>query len=809
VSEWALRYEGFVPELEGLREALCTLGNGVFATRGAAPESSADDVHYPGTYAGGVFDRLRSEVAGRTVENEDLVNLPNWLVVTLRLHGGEWLDVRRVELHDYVQELDLRTGVLLRSFRFTDDDGRTTGVTQRRIVSMAEPKLAALETTVHAENWSGRVEVRSALDGTVTTSGVARYRELRGDHLVPISADAVDEDVIALVVETRDSHLRIGEAARTRLIRDGATLVSDRRVRRGEDGLVAHEVTFDLEEGGRATVEKVVSLVTGRANAIYEPGVDAVEQVRAADGFDGLLERHQLAWNHLWQRFDIRISGSERAQMILRLHIFHLLQTVSTNSIDMDVGVPARGLHGEAYRGHIFWDELFIFPLLNLRLPAITRALLSYRFRRLRRAQVAAREQGYAGAMYPWQSGSDGREESQAFHLNPKSGRWLPDHSRLQRHINLAVAYNVWQYVQVTGDEEFLRFRGAPKLVEIARFWSSITTYNRLLGRYEICGVMGPDEYHDAYPDRDEPGLDNNAYTNVMVVWLFTRLLDLLERLPEHHRRELWERLGMSREELDRWEDVSRKMVVPFHDEVISQFEGYGDLLEFDWDGYRKRHGDIHRLDRILEAEGDTANRYKLSKQADVLMLFYLLSADELRELFERLGYELPPEMITRTIDYYLSRTSHGSTLSRVVHSWVLARSDRERSYELFAEALESDVADVQGGTTPEGIHLGAMAGTVDLVQRGYTGLEAREETLRFNPAIPAELGALEFELHYRGHRLEVRITPDRLHVSAIATDQAPIRVGYQDDVIDLPPGATVEWELGTDAPAVTTPTAG
>ncbi|HSJ50261.1 MAG TPA: hypothetical protein VLA90_03105, partial [Actinomycetota bacterium] len=142
MSEWALRYEGFEPEGEGLREALCTLGNGVFATRGAAPEASADGVQYPGTYAGGVFDRLRSEVAGRTIENEDLVNLPNWLVLTFRLGGGEWPDLLRVELHDYVQELDLRTGVLLRSFRFTDAAGRTTGVTQRRFVSMADPKLA-------------------------------------------------------------------------------------------------------------------------------------------------------------------------------------------------------------------------------------------------------------------------------------------------------------------------------------------------------------------------------------------------------------------------------------------------------------------------------------------------------------------------------------------------------------------------------------------------------------------------------------------------------------------------------------------
>jgi alpha,alpha-trehalase len=235
---------------------------------------------------------------------------------------------------------------------------------------------------------------------------------------------------------------------------------------------------------------------------------------------------------------------------------------------------------------------------------------------------------------------------------------------------------------------------------------------------------------------------------------------------------------------------------VPHHDGIISQFEGYEDLLELDWEDYRARYADIHRLDRILEAEGDTANRYKVSKQADVLMLFYLLSADELRELFERLGYELSAETISRTVDYYLARTSHGSTLSRIVHSWVLARSDRERSWEQFSQALESDVADVQGGTTPEGIHLGAMAGTVDLLQRGYAGLETRGDVLWFGPALPKELQALEFEIHYRGHRLQVRITPERLRLSTIPSEVAPIRVGFGDEVVELSPGSTAEWPL-------------
>ncbi len=795
MSEWALIYEEFVPEQEGLREALCTLGNGVFASRGAAPEAPADDVHYPGTYGAGVYDRLRTEIAGRTIENEDLVNLPNWLVLTFRPAGGDWLDLRRVELLDFRQELDLRTGVLTRSFRYRDQAGRTTAVTQRRLVSMADPHLAALETTIVPEDWWGRLEVRSVLDGTVANSGVARYRSLRGDHLVPTSTALVDRDTVGLVVETRDSHTRIGLAARTRILREDEPLEVGRTPIR-EEGRVGQGFAVRVREGVGVTVEKTVSIVTSSTRAIYEAGEDAVERVARAGGFAELLERHQLAWHQLWQRFDISIDGSERAQMILRLHIFHLLQTVSTNTIDLDVGVPARGLHGEAYRGHIFWDELFIFPSLNFRLPALTRALLNYRFRRLPEAQWAAAQAGCEGAMYPWQSGSDGREESQTLHLNPRSGRWLPDNSQLQRHINIAVAFNVWQYSQVSGDMEFLRFRGVPMLVEIARFWASVATYDRVSDRYRISGVMGPDEYHDAYPDRDEPGLDNNAYTNVMVVWLLSRTLELLERLPDHHRQELWETLNLSREELDRWEDMSRKMFVPFHDGIISQFEGYEDLLEFDWDGYRGKYGDIQRLDRILEAEGDTPNRYKVSKQADVLMLFYLLSADELRELLERLGYELPPESIPRIVDYYLARTAHGSTLSRVVHAWVVARSDRERSWELFSQALESDIADVQGGTTPEGIHLGAMAGTVDLLQRGYTGLEARGDVLWFNPAIPEEIGALEFRVHYRGQRLQVRITPEVLHLSTIPSEVAPIQVGFREEVVELLPGATKEWSL-------------
>lgn len=793
---WVMSYEDFDPKQEKLREALCTLGNGYFATRGAAPESTADDIHYPGTYVTGCYNRLKTKIAGETIDNESLVNLPNWLPIKLRFQNGDWFDVNQVNLLEYNQELDVRQGVLSRLLRFVDQTGRRTRIFQRRFVSMDNSHLAGLETTVVAENWSGNVSVCSALDGRVTNSGVQRYKQLNSQHLTSVETRSIDDEMIYLQAETNQSHIRVAEAARTRLFRDDRQIPVRPHVTE-EAAYIGHEFSVDLEEGQPITIEKVVALYISKDPAISESGIQARKQVKRASGFDELLTRHILRWDHIWRRCRIAIKDSERVALVLHLHIFHLLQTVSPHTIDRDAGVPPRGLHGEAYRGHILWDELFIFPFLNIRIPDITRALLMYRYRRLWEARWAARQAGFEGALYPWQSGSDGREESQELHLNPRSGRWIPDNSHLQRHINITVAYNVWHYYQVSEDINFLSFYGAEMLVEIARFWASTSRYNRSLDRYEIHNVMGPDEFHDGYPGVDEPGLNNNAYTNIMAVWVLCRALETMELLPDMRRQVLMEKLALKPEELEHWEDISRKMRVVFHDDgIISQFEGYDQLEEFDWEGYREKYGDIHRLDRILEAEGDTPNRYRLSKQADVLMLFYLLSADELGELFRRLGYPFEYETIPKNIEYYLKRTSHGSTLSRVVHAWVLARSKRELSWHLFKEALESDVSDIQGGTTREGIHLGAMAGTVDLIQRCYTGIETRQHKLQLNPYLPNDLKEIRFDIAYRQHSINFVITSKQLRLNAQPCAAAPITIGFREETFELKPGDTLQFDL-------------
>ncbi|MER6110872.1 glycoside hydrolase family 65 protein [Streptomyces hirsutus] len=782
MTGWIWEYEGYDPAEVRLRESLCTLGNGFFATRGALPECAADDVHYPGTYAAGCYDRLVSEVAGRHIESEDLVNLPNWLPLRFRLPGEPWLTPETATVLDHRETLRISSGLLERLTRYDLGEGRVLRVRQERLVHMAHPHLAALRTEFTAEGYSGALEVEAALDGGVTNAGVARYRDLDGRHLTHVHSGSAAPDTVWLHCRTRTSDIRIALASR---------LFSEAPVTFRKENRRAVQLTrLHLTAGRTATVDKSVALYTSRDPAISDPLHAAVDRVGRVARFADLLEAHRTAWGQLWRRGELDVPGEAGA--ILRLHLFHVLQTLSPHTADLDVGVPARGLHGEAYRGHIFWDELFVLPYLNLHFPEVSRALLHYRHRRLERARTAARDAGRRGAMFPWQSGSDGREEAQQLHLNPRSGHWLPDHSRLQHHVGSAIAYNVWQYCEATGDAEFLHTKGAELLLQISRFWADAAAYDPLLGRYRIKGVMGPDEYHDAYPDAAEPGLDDNAYTNVTAAWVLAHTLDVLRTLPEPRRRELDERTGLDRSELEKWEEVSRALHVPFHDGVISQFEGYGKLAELDWPEYRRRYEDIRRLDRILEGEGDTVNRYRASKQADVLMLGYLFSPAELQGLFRRLGYELDEATWRLTVDHYLHRTSHGSTLSGLVHGWVLARDRRAEAWTFCQEALRGDIADIQGGTTGEGIHLGAMAGTLDLVQRGLPGLETRDGGLRLDPVPLPELSSYGFTLRYHGHwGVRLRLESGRLEITVPASGPGPVDVCLPDLTARLQPGET------------------
>lgn len=799
MNRFRITYKNWIPEEQKLREALCTLGNGYIATRGAAEESGNDEFNYPGTYLSGGYNRAKTEISGRTIENEDFVNFPNWLCLMFRPEGGDWLKLERVKVLDYQQTLDMRKGVLEREFRIEDSKGRRTKIVSRRFVSMRDMHVAGLQWSFTPENWSGNIEIHTALDGTIVNANVARYNQLENNHLNPISAEQIDDNKILLLVQTKQSKITMAQAARTALYTDDKKLNPVVETIQKE-GYIAQIHRIEVEEGKNYIIEKIVSIYSSKDRAISEPSFEASKDIQRAGRFEEILLRHEHAYERLWYQADIGIINGDKVQQLLRLHIFHILQTVSLNTIGLDVGVPSRGLHGEAYRGHIFWDELYIFPYLNLRFPEITHSLLMYRYYRLDEARHAAKKEGYKGAMFPWQSGSNGREETQVLHLNPKSGRWIPDDTHLQRHVNAAIAYNIWNYYQATDDQHFLSFFGAEMFLSIASFWGSMTIYNKEKDRYEIHGVVGPDEYHTSYPDSEEQGLKNNAYSNIMAAWVLQRAIEILDRIEKSRARELLNELNIDDKELSLWKEISTKMYVPFIEEgIINQFDGYEELEEFPWEEYRKKYDDIHRLDRVLESEGDSPNKYKASKQADVLMLFFLFSKDELYAILGKLGYSFNEEMIGKNIEYYRMRTSHGSTLSRLVFSWILSKYDKQKSWQNFETLLISDFEDIQGGTTPEGIHLGAMAGSVDLIQRSYSGLEVGEDALWINPDLPEHIKKITFRIKYRRHWISLAINHHKIKISFEEGWSNKVNIGVIDKIYEFKQGEVREFSLRSE----------
>lgn len=754
----SLTYRDYDPAKERSREALLTVGNGYFGTRGAMEEVSAGRSNYPGTYVAGLYNRLVSQVAGRAVENEDFVNIPNWLPLTFRIDDGEWFDPDKDKITGIVRTLDFSAGILSKTMTVKDHRGRITTIRSRRLASMADPHVAGLEYVIAPENYSALITVRSMLDGTVINDGVERYRQLNRQHLQR-KDEGAEGNLTWLSVETTQSKTEIAEAAKLNIFVNGSP-VHPVIKHETKPAVVSSELQMPLSPGKELKIEKIISIYTSKPDDTPQPQAAARNSAMAAKSFQKLADESRITWASVWNHIDIELEGDRLSQKLLRLHLYHLMVSFSQHNRNIDASITARGLHGEAYRGHIFWDELFILPFYAMHFPDTARAMLMYRYRRLDKARKYAASHGYKGAMFPWQSGSDGSEQTQVVHLNPVSGEWGDDYSSLQRHVSLAIAYNISIYYTYTGDKAFLRNYGMEIFLEICRFWASKAYKDEKTGRYSIKNVMGPDEFHEAYPGAGEGGLKDNAYTNLMTAWTLMKARSLLNLLTTEEQKTIKEKTGISDDELKHWDEIARNLNLLIRDDIIAQYDGYFDLKELDWDQYRKKYGNIHRMDRLLKAEGKSADEYKVAKQADTLQIFYNLPEKEVTGILKKLGYKLKEDYIGKNLAYYLQRTSHGSTLSKVVHTQLANMiGDEKLSFELFRDALSSDYNDIQGGTTAEGIHAGVMAGTVLVAIQSYAGVDPRSGKIEINPHLPRHWRSIGFNLLFRNNRYFFKIS--------------------------------------------------
>ncbi|MFC6163925.1 glycoside hydrolase family 65 protein [Lactiplantibacillus dongliensis] len=771
--KWHLDYYG---QYDGVRnngqEAMLTVGNGYFSLRGAYVEAHADKNNYPGTYVAGIFDQETTQIKDHAVVNEDLVNLPNAQFMTFGVDHQPPFTINQHDIQDVYRSLDLKTGILTISMIVQLASGHLLQVQSQKLANMRDWHRYAIRYTITPMNFSGSLQVYADIDGSVVNGNVSRYNVFDRHHLQTLGLES-QTNTAYLSGQTKTSQITYTIGAKL----TSPDVETTKHVQvTNQAQSVRQTLSLNVQAGKTVTFDKNVVLRTSNDHA--PESLPAINDELAQANFEDTVKSSTDYWHNCWHDADIKIRGDVTSQRLTRVNIFHsFVSAAAIESGQLDASVGARGLHGEAYRGHVFWDEMFILPFYSLHRPKLAKQLLMYRYRRLAAARQNAQEAGYAGAMYPWQSAQTGDEQAQFMHLNPITDTWDPDNSRLQRHVSLDIAYNVWMYYHITQDKAFLGQYGMEMLLSIAEFWISKATYDDQTGRYSIAGVMGPDEFHENYPNAKQPGLKNNAYTNMMVAWLFDTIDQLRGDLANDVYQKAASAANFNGQLLNKMDDISHKLTLEINRSgIIAQFEGYFKLPTLDFRAYRQKYGDISRMDRILKAEGKTPDAYQVAKQADALMAFYNFDVPTVQKLIEKLGYKLPKEYLTHNIQYYLERTTHGSTLSRIVYA-VLNQLDEnyDQAWTLFSEALFSDYYDIQGGTTAEGIHLGVMCATLLLTTRNFGGVSVLGDQLQVNPQLPEQWDGLKFKHTFRGTHYHFAITHSKVCVTA---DQAqPITI--------------------------------
>lgn len=770
---WHLDYYG---QYQGKRnygqEAMLTVGNGFFGLRGAYVEAQADADNYPGFYAAGLYDQLTSNLNGRQVTNEDLVNLPNPQALTFGVDHQTPFKLRARDIQDIYRSLNLHTGALTTTMLVQLPTGHSLLLKTTKLANFKDWHRLAIQYQITPLNFAGSLQVYATLDGHVTNGNVDRYRAFDQHHLT-ITETSHQDNAMFLSGHTKMSNVQFVLGSNLTGPGAAAGTPSDTADRTDQ----VHQVrSVAVQPNQTYTFEKNVVLFTDRETPA--PLLTSATKELAATSFKDTLHSSTTYWQQRWQDADIQITGDITAQKLTRVNLYHLFTAAQAiGDGHLDASVNARGLDGEAYRGHVFWDEMFDLPIYALHDPKLARQLLLYRYHRLPAAKENAHKAGYAGAMFPWQSGQTGDEQSQVTHLNPLTNTWDPDYSALQRHVSLAIAYNVIMYVHLTDDQAFMRDYGLEMLQEIAQFWLSKVTYDPQDQRYSISKVMGPDEFHESYPNSDEVGLTNNAYTNLMVTWLFNQLHQIRTNLDDQTLAGIDQKTAVTPSTLKQLATVSHRLKLDINRAgIVGQFAGYFKLPALDFAKYQQKYGDISRMDRILKGEGKTPDAYQVAKQADALMIFYNLDVPQVLALFKQLGYPLPAGALNKNLQFYLDRTTHGSTLSRIVYAALTAMAGHmDRSWRLFSQALFSDYYDIQGGTTAEGIHLGVMGAVTFMSTRYYAGVDVMAPTLTIAPHLPEQWQAIAFHQQVRNINYTFKI--DHHHVQLTADQTTTVQV--------------------------------
>lgn len=706
-AAWVLAAQGYDPIREGIYEARFAISNGFLGVRGGRAVSHGSRWSEPvRTYIAGLFD-----ISGPDHPIPALVAAAGWLQVRIIPTGGP-LVLHPAEIISHDTTLDMRRGLLLTRAGLTAPSVAVRARTLR-LVSLSERAIGLHVVELTVEEGETEVTLEASFEGL-------------GLGLIP---EKVEQDLG--VWRTRYSDKRLAMGAATSLQIDGSDVVPAR------PGPFAWSWHWKTHPG---QIIHLVRLITAARSDTRHTDPRQIAGDRLGDarrlGWRKVIEQHEAAWSERWERSDIHVGGDPAAQQALRFAVYQLNSAV--NPADERVSIGARGLTGEDYHGHVFWDtEIYLLPFYTLTWPEAARALLLYRFWTIDGARAKAAAMGWRGAMYAWESADTGAETTPDKVAVP-DGRIVDVLcGKQEQHITADVAYAVWQYWEATRDEQFLLDAGAEILLETGRFWSS-RAQREADGNCHIRGVIGPDEYHEQ--------IDDNAFTNVMARWNIRRALDvaalLRDRWPDRWAN-LSSRLELADAELAQWQTVAATMATGWDPRtgLFEQFAGFFGLEDIDLAAFSGRSVP---MDLVLGRERTQGSQ--VIKQADVLALLGLLPE------------EFPGDSAAANFRYYEPHCSHGSSLSSAMHGLVAARlGHSDLALRYFQQAMAIDLADTHTAIAG-GLHMAALGGSWMAAVLGFAGLSLQSEGIAFSPKLPASWQSVGFAIQWHGRRLKIAI---------------------------------------------------
>ncbi|WP_010170760.1 glycoside hydrolase family 65 protein [Bacillus coahuilensis] len=728
VDAWKIIETSLHKEDFRLAESMVSLGNGHMGMRGNFEESYSGDFHR-GSYVAGVWFPDKTRVGwwknGYPNYFGKVINSTNYIGIKVFIDGNE-VDLYTADVKEYYRELDMQHGVLTRTYTVSQD-GKDTSVKVVRFLSVAEKELAVMNYEVTPLNYSGEVTFVPYLDGDVRNED-SNYEE---DFWYEKnrSVGELEGSLTMRTVENPFGTPQFSVATTMKSIVDGS--ISSVTASEQEE-YVENKIVVEAKEGSTVSLTKLVAVTTDRdynEAELVTKGQEVVER-SLTKGFATLLDEHKKGWLSRWEIADVEIEGEDEAQQGIRFNLFQLFSTYYGEDARLNIG--PKGFTGEKYGGATYWDtEAYALPLyLSTADSEVSRNLLVYRHNQLDGAYHNANQQGLAGALYPMVT----------FNGVECHNEWEITFEEIHR--NGAIAYAVYNYVNYTGDRDYLHEYGIDVLTGISRFWADRVHYNKKKDVYMMHGVTGPNEY--------ENNVNNNWYTNRIAKWTLDYTLSVVEYVKAEGHENRVHGLHLTEEELSKWADISQKMYLPY-DEELGVFVQHDTFLDKDLmtvDELGKEHRPLNQnwsWDRIL--------RSCFIKQADVLQGLYFLN------------HEFSEEEKRRNFDFYEPMTVHESSLSPSIHAILAAELGKEdKAYEMYHRTARLDL-DNYNNDTEDGLHITSMTGAWLVIVQGFAGMRTAEETLAFAPFMPTAWNRYSFNIVYRNHTLKVEVTKEEVTI--------------------------------------------